>query len=259
MSLGPIAAELYKNDSETMPVAESVEDSVVGVEEEQRLQREAMERQLRAQSSALDPKALHGKHSVPGAAPTAASEQERVRGENRTEEQLLSYRGKPLLDADGEEIGPISCVYLDEATGIPKWLGAQVGSLMGSRRVVTPVFGSYIFREAISVPYSREVILSAEVATNGAITPDQDSGLYLHFGILTSTERSPSGLPVGLDPTRPKRSARWIHTSLPGVNLRQVGGRARGLLATRCAAATSASVAATRRVGRWRWPWTHAT
>lgn len=239
MSLERITDELYKNDPEAMPVAESVEDSVVGDEEEQRLQREAMERQLHSQSSALDPKALHGKHSVPGAAPTAVSEQERVRGESLTEEQLLSYRGKPLLDADGEEIGPISCVYLDEATGIPEWLGVQVGSLMGSQRVVAPVFGSYSFRDAISVPYSRNVILNAEVATTGAITPEQDSGLYLHFGIPVSTEHSPSGLPAGLHPRRVKRSERWLHTPL-ARNLRRVGGRALGL------------------VGRWRWPWTRA-
>jgi hypothetical protein len=258
MSLRPIAAARFENDPEAMRIVESVGDSVVGVEEEQRLQREAMERQLRSQSSALDPKALHGKHSVPGAAPTAVSEEKRVRGESLTEEQLLSYRGKPLLDADGDEIGPISCVYLDEATGTPKWLGAQVGSLMGSPRVVTPVFGSYIFREAISVPYSRKVILEAEVATAGAITPEQDSGLYLHFGIPLSTERSLSGLPAGFNPTRVKRSARWLHTSLPSVKLRHVGGRAVGLLTTRSAAATGASIAATRRIGRRLWPWARA-
>jgi hypothetical protein len=256
MSLGTIS-EPYKNDPAALPVAESVEDSVVGDDKEQQLQREAMERQLRSQRSALHPTALHGKHSVPGAAPTAVTEQERVRGESLTEEQLLSYRGKPLLDADGEEVGPISCVYLDEATGIPKWIGAQVGSLMGSQRVVTPVFGSYIFNEAISVPYSREVIVSAEVDATAAITPDRDADLYLHFGIVVSTERSPSGLPAGLDPTGETRLERWIHTSLPSVNLRRVGGRAVGLLATRSAAATGA-ITATRRVGRKLWPWTRA-
>jgi hypothetical protein len=239
MPLGTVGDELYKNDPDARPLGEPVEDSVVGDEDEQRLQRAAMERQLRSQSSALDQKGLHGQHSVPGAAPTAVSEQERVRGETLTEEQLLSYRGKPLLDADGEEIGPISCVYRDEATGIPKWLGVQLGTLMGSQRVVAPVFGSYSFRDAISVPYARKVILEAEVATAGAITPEQDSGLYLHFGIPVSTERSLSGLPAGMDPTRVKRSERWLHTPL-ARNVRHVGGRALGV------------------VGRWRWPWTHA-
>src|ERR1700687_1372072 len=139
MSLGTISDGL-ENDLAATSVSEPVEDSVVGDDEEQRLQREAMERQLRSQSSALDPKAGDGQHRGPGAAPTGVSEHERVRGESLTEEQLLSYRGKPLLDAHGEEIGPISCVYVDEVTGTPTWLGAQVGSLMGSQRVVVPVF-----------------------------------------------------------------------------------------------------------------------
>jgi hypothetical protein len=216
------------------------EDTVVGSLEEQQLQREAMEHQLRGQRGALNPAALHEQHIVPGAAPTGASEPERVRGETLSEEQLLSYRGKLLLAAEGDEIGPISSVYLDDATAVPKWIVAQVGSLMGSKRVVVPVFGSYSFRDAISVPYSREVILGAEVVGEGALTPEQDSGLYLHFGIPVSTELSPSGLPAGLHPASSRDSGR-LEARL-ARNARQVGERA---------------MRATRRVGRWRWPWSH--
>jgi hypothetical protein len=182
---------------------------------------------------------MHSEHSVPGAAPTSISEQERVRGESLTEQQLLLFRGKLLLDAEGAEIGPISCVYLDEATGIPEWLGAQVGSLMGSQRVVVPVFGSYVFIETISVPYARNVILNARVGTSDAMTHEEDSRLYLHFGIPMSNKRSSSGLPAGLDPTRMKPLDRWLRTAA-ARNLKQVGGRARTM------------------VRRWRWPWTRA-
>src|SRR5712692_1801902 len=103
MALGPITTELYEKQTEATSFAKRskrVEDSVVRVEEEQRLLRATLERQLRSQRSALDHRALHGKHSVPGAAPTAVPERERVRGENLTEEQLQSYRGTPLLAAD---------------------------------------------------------------------------------------------------------------------------------------------------------------
>jgi hypothetical protein len=241
MSLGSITGDRYENDPEATPFAGSVEDSVVGNEDEERAQRDAMVRQLHSQSSALDPHVLHNKHSVPGAAPTAAPEQERLRGESLTEAQLLPYRGRPLLDAGGDAIGPISFIYLDETTGIPKWLGVQIGSLMGSRRVVVPVFGSYVFADTISVPYARSVILDAEVATNGAISPEQDANLYLRFGIPISTERSSSGLPAGQSPKRVTASERWLPTPLVR-NLRQAGSRA---------------IAATRRARRRGWPWTH--
>ena len=237
MSLGPLTNKL-ENDAATAPFGGPVEDSVIGGEEEQQQQREAMEHQLHAQRSSLDQNAMHGEHSVPGAAPTGMPEQERIRGESLTEGELLTYRGKLLLDADGGEIGPISCVYLDEATGIPEWLGAQVGSLMGSQRVVAPVFGSYMFADTISVPYSRKVILGAEVATTDAITHEQDSGLYVHFGIPMSTARSSSGLPAGLDARR-RKPLEGIYAPL-ARNLRQMRGRAREL------------------IGHWRWPWTRA-
>ena len=236
MSLGPMSDEIERNQPHVAPGGDPVDDAVVGDEEEQRRQRGAMERELHLQNSALDPSALHNQHIVPGAAPTALPEHERIRGETLTEAQLLACRGKPLLDAGGEEIGPISAVYLDESTGIPKWLGAQVGSLMGSQRVVAPVFGSYSFKDAISAPYARDVILSAEVASTGEITPEQDAALYLRFGVPVSTERSASGLPAGQDLKHVARSERWLHRS---------------------AAALGASIAATRRLGRWR-PWTRA-
>lgn len=239
MSLGSITGDVDTGDLQAMPVPAPVTDSVIGDEQAQQLQREAMERQVHSQSAALDAHALHDKHRVSGAAPTEAFEEDRVRGESLTEVELLSYRGKPLLDAAGEEIGPISCVYLDEATGIPEWLGAQVGSVMGSQRVVVPVFGSYAFNDAVSAPYARGVILNAEVASAGAMTPEQDRILYLHFGIPVSTDRSPSGLPAGLEPGRVKRSERWSRTPL-ARNLRRARGHARGLVA------------------RWRWPWTRA-
>lgn len=215
------------------------ENEVLPVDEQQQ-QRGAMERELRSQAAALDPTARHDVHKVPAAAPVDAPERDRVRTEDLPVDRLLSFRGRPLLAADGSEIGPISDVYLDEATGIPEWFGVQVGSLMGSQRVVVPVFGAYVLADAVSVPYTREVIVQASVSA-GSISTDQESDLYRHFGIPRSLERSPTGLPAGLDVPRPSRWRRWLRTLMPGR---------RTVAATAITAGTVAAIGATVAVGR---------
>ena len=200
-----------------------------------------MERELRSQSHTLDPSVRHGTHKVPGAAPVSAPERERVRAEDLSVERLLSFRGRPLLAADGREIGPISEIYLDEATSIPEWFGAQIGSLMGSERVVAPVFGAYVLAEAISVPYAWDTVTSATVQSD-QITADEERDLYRHFGVPWSHQRSPTGLPAGLD-NRSSRLRRW----LGGIPIPGRRNAAPVMIAAGTLTAIGASVAISRR------------
>lgn len=240
MTLGSIIDALGDHQPEPAAPGDLVaEDEILAVDEQQK-QRQAMERELRSQAAALDPTARHEVHKIPAAAPVDTPERDRVRTEDLPVERLLSLRGRPLLAADGSEIGRISDVYLDEATGIPEWFGAQVGSLMGSRRVVVPVFGAYVLADAVSVPYTREVIVAATVSA-GSIDTDQESDLYRHFGIPRSLERSPTGLPAGLDIPRPSRWRRWLRDLMPGR---------RTVAATAITAGTVAAIGATVAVGR---------
>ena len=216
------------------------QDVLLGAEAQQE-QRKAMERELRSQSETLDPSARHGKHKLPGAAPVRAPERERVRAEDLSVERLLSFRGRPLLAADGREIGPISDIYLDEATSIPEWLGAHVGSRMGLHCVVAPVFGAYVLADAISVPYAWDTVVRATVQGD-QISADEEQDLYRHFGVPWSHERSPTGLPAGLD-NAPSRLQRW----LGGI---PIPGRRRAasvMIAAGTLTAIGASVAIARR------------
>ena len=210
------------------------EDEVLTVDEQQ-MQRKAMERELRSQAPSLDPTTRHKMNKIPGAAPIDAPERDRVRAEDLPAERVLSFCGRRLLAADGSEIGRISAVYLDEATGIPEWFAVQVGSLMGSPRVVAPVFGAYVLADAVSVPYASELVVEATVSGD-SINTDEERDLYHHFAIPLSHEQSPSGLPAGVEVARPSRWQRWLRDLRPGRRTKR---------ATVVAAGTVAAIGAT--------------
>ncbi len=181
---------------ESVPAVPDASDAEFRSAEETRLAREAMERDVHAQSKTLDPSALHEQHDIPAAAPTAATEAERIRGESLSVDELLAFRGRRLLDAEGSEIGEIAEVYYDEASLEPEWIGADVHGVLGARRIVAPVHGSYVLGDAISVPYDRDLVLACD-ANGFAITPRRERELYEHFALPYSVDRSPTGLVKG--------------------------------------------------------------
>ena len=157
-------------------------------------QREAMEEELRAQSSALPEYAQHAMHDVPGAAPAESGA--RRRGDACSMDEWLSLRGWQLVDAAGAEVGTIGEVYSDEASQQPEWIGVDVDGVLGSKRVVAPVHGSFILDNKVSVPYSRELVLGSG-AGEALITGDHERALYERYAIPYSRDLSPTGLPAG--------------------------------------------------------------
>jgi hypothetical protein len=171
-------------------------------EDDQRRQRAQMERELAGQADTLDESALHGRHDLPGAAPTDLPEDERTRGESLSLDELLGCRGRRLVDASGDDIGEVAEIYYDEATGRPEWVGADVSSALGARRVVAPLRGSYVLGDRISVPYTRAQVMDS-AAGEMVISVEREARLYEQYGLPYSREDSPSGLPRGMSGDAP--------------------------------------------------------
>jgi hypothetical protein len=172
-------------------------------EDDERRQRRDIEHELAGQAGNLDPSALHERHDIPGAAPTDLPENERTRGETLSLDELLACRGRRLVDANDDDIGNIDEIYYDEATGRPEWIGADVASALGSRRVVAPVRGSYVLDDRISVPYTRSQVMDSG-AGEMVISVEREARLYAHYGLPYSRDASPTGLPRGMAASSPE-------------------------------------------------------
>jgi uncharacterized protein (TIGR02271 family) len=99
-----------------------------------------------------------------------------------TTEELASARGNQVLDADGDKIGKLEEIYLDQQTGEPEWLSVTTG-LFGSNQSFVPVQGATRDGDDLRVPYDKARVKDApNVEPDGELSPQQEDRLYEHYG-----------------------------------------------------------------------------
>lgn len=107
---------------------------------------------------------------------------------------VLAWIGSDVVDADGQKIGTVEDVYLDNDTGEPEWLAVKTG-LFGSRQSFVPLRGASASDRGIQVPYGKEAVKGApQVDPDGDLDPAEEDRLYRHY-------ESP-GLAAGADGDR---------------------------------------------------------
>ena len=111
-------------------------------------------------------------------------------------QDLTQMHGSPVVSRDGDEIGKVEEIFLDNETGRPEWIAVGAGFL-GTKRVLVPLESAEIRGDAISVPYSADQVKSAPDVDADEIGQDTEQELYAHYGLAYGERRSESGLPEG--------------------------------------------------------------
>lgn len=89
---------------------------------------------------------------------------------------------RTALDPDGDKIGKISDVYVDNETGQPEWLAVNTG-LFGSKVSFVPIEGATLAGDDVMVGYSKDQVKEAPSAeADGELSADEESELYAHYG-----------------------------------------------------------------------------
>jgi uncharacterized protein YrrD len=70
------------------------------------------------------------------------------------------YVHRAAVDPDGDRIGKVSKVYLDDHTGQPQWVLVETG-LFGTQDSFAPVHGSRIDGERVVLAVSKEQVKDA--------------------------------------------------------------------------------------------------
>jgi uncharacterized protein (TIGR02271 family) len=113
-----------------------------------------------------------------------------------TIDELQAARGEPVYSSDGEKIGSVEEIYVDEETGQPEWIGLGTG-FFGTKRVVVPVAGAERTGDGFTVPYSKEQVKETPDIDSDEISQEAEERLYAHYGLGYSERRSETGLPEG--------------------------------------------------------------
>lgn len=112
-------------------------------------------------------------------------------------QELRAWIGRTAVGPEGDKIGKIADVYVDQATGQPEWLAVGTG-LFGTKVSFVPLRGATPQGDDVKVPFSKDQVKGAPSAEpDGELSPDEEARLYRHYGLEYSQAASPSGLPSG--------------------------------------------------------------
>jgi len=111
--------------------------------------------------------------------------------------RLLQSR-TTILGRDGEKIGTVGQVYLDEQTGTPEWVTAKTG-LFGMSESFVPLKEADVVGEEIRVPYDKDQVKDAPRMDDpeDRLSEDEEATLYHYYGLPYSMDESATGLPSG--------------------------------------------------------------
>jgi sporulation protein YlmC with PRC-barrel domain len=94
-------------------------------------------------------------------------------------DELLSLRGRSVLDEDGETIGKVEQVWVDNVNGQPEWATVSLGRSKESRYV--PLRAADIRDDDVVVAYTKDQVESAPEFRPGEATVQDEHRLYRHY------------------------------------------------------------------------------
>ena len=91
-----------------------------------------------------------------------------------TTEQLGSVANGNVIDTDGDKIGGVGQIYLDDSTGQPNWVTVKTG-LFGASESFAPLSGASVSGSDIVVTSDKATVKDApRVDADGHLSPDEE-------------------------------------------------------------------------------------
>jgi uncharacterized protein (TIGR02271 family) len=142
-----------------------------------------------------------------------------------TIEEATSWRGLEAHGADGEKLGTISEIYMDQDTGQPEWAAVKTG-LFGTKLSFVPLAEASRSGDEVRLPYGKDQVKGAPaVDADGELSQAEEAALYRHYGLNYSDAPSDSGLPTDAGTqAHSDRSADPTPNGTPGVVGNDVSG-----------------------------------
>jgi len=98
--------------------------------------------------------------------------------------QNLLTAGGTVVDDDGDKIGKVSQVFLDDQTGNPEWVTVTTG-LFGAGESFIPLNQASVQGDTIRVPYDKSTVKGAPRVddSNGHLSETEEAELYRYYGL----------------------------------------------------------------------------
>jgi hypothetical protein len=126
----------------------------------------------------------------------------------------LAWRGRDVLDPDGEKIGALGDVFLDGETQRPAWGGVRTG-LFGHRESYVPLGEVTEDGDDLRVPFAKDVVKDApRIDPEVELTAEEEEALWRHYGqeyVPLRDDEDAGVAPTGTDGAAMTRSEEEVH------------------------------------------------
>ena len=110
-------------------------------------------------------------------------------------ETVLGWRGRDVVDRDGQKVGKVRDLFLDSESDRPEWAGVSTGFL-GRKIALVPLADAAEAEGAIRVPFTEQQIKEAPTAEPDVeLSQSEEAGLYRHYGLEYSHRESATDPP----------------------------------------------------------------
>ncbi len=91
--------------------------------------------------------------------------------------------GLNVVGPDGEKLGKVDSIYLDQETERPEWAAVKSG-FFGSHVSLVPLATADLAGEELRVPYTKDQLQGApHQDPDGALSPSEEAKLFEHYGV----------------------------------------------------------------------------
>jgi uncharacterized protein (TIGR02271 family) len=96
---------------------------------------------------------------------------------------VRGWQGATMVDADGDKIGTIDAIYVDDQTGEPEWALVNTG-LFGTRSSFVPLAEASGSGDQVQVPYEKQLVKDTpRIDTDQHLSEAEEQQLWAHYGL----------------------------------------------------------------------------
>ena len=96
---------------------------------------------------------------------------------------VRSWQGATMVDRDGDKVGTVESIYVDDQTGEPEWALVNTG-LFGTKSSFVPLAQATQTGEEVAVPYDKQLVKDApRIDPDQHLSEAEEQELWRHYGL----------------------------------------------------------------------------
>jgi uncharacterized protein (TIGR02271 family) len=101
---------------------------------------------------------------------------------------IRSWQGATMVDADGDKLGTVEAIYVDDQTGEPEWALVNTG-LFGTKSSFVPLAQATSSGDQVQVPFEKQLVKDApRVDPDQHLSEAEEQQLWRHYGLDYDSE-----------------------------------------------------------------------